>query len=202
MGHRRIILEHRDGTGDVAPVTNRTASYKEALEKAVVELSVVSPRIFRFIKSQAVRDLTASAHVRDLGESQMFVLHTLGKNKYLPSELARLHNVTNPTMSRVIDGLVDKGYVERAQDPEDRRCVFLQLTDDGKRIGVEVEHHFKDAMRQFLSPLSEEQLRDIRKAYRHLASLLPEGSVENVENVEAEIEPAKIAVQDRIPSQA
>lgn len=178
MAHRIIIMHDKTEHAGGAAKAPAAESHRKALEEAVVQMAVVSPRIFKHVKAQMVRNLDVPGQMRELGDSQMFVLHALSKSKHLPSELARLHNVTNPTMSRIVDALVDRGYVERTQDPEDRRCIFLQLTEDGKKVGAYLDRRFRDAMQQFLSPLTEEQLIDIRRAYRHLGSLLPEGSTD------------------------
>lgn len=37
----------------------------------------------------------------------------------------------NPTLTRIIDLLVEKEYVKREMDPEDRRCFVLSLTEYG-----------------------------------------------------------------------
>jgi DNA-binding MarR family transcriptional regulator len=66
--------------------------------------------------------------------------------------------------------------VERKPDVDDRRCIFLELTGEGREIGTYLEERFRKAMRNFLSPLSEEQLIDIKRAHQHLASLIGEGN--------------------------
>jgi DNA-binding MarR family transcriptional regulator len=125
-----------------------------------------------------VHNMELPEGVREMGESQMLVLHSLIRGRQLTSDLAEHFNVTNPTMTRIIDGLVDKGYVERHHAMGDRRCIFLQLTGQGQDMGKRVEQHFRNAIIQFLRPLTEEQLIDIVKAYRHLESLLPDGSLD------------------------
>ena len=177
MGHRVIIMPdaaERAAANTRAPV----GRHQQALEAAAEQMSMVGPRFFRAIKFLMIRNLDLPEDVREMGESQMLVMHTLVKGKQLTSELAKHFNVTNPTMTRIVDALVNKGYVERRPDANDRRCIFLQLTGEGQHVGKQVEQHFRDAIRHFLKPLSEEQLSDIIKAYRHLDSLLPDRGVD------------------------
>lgn len=47
------------------------------------------------------------------------------------SEIGDLLGVTNPAASQMIDRLVQNGYVERTEDPADRRAKRLKLTDKG-----------------------------------------------------------------------
>ena len=77
------------------------------------------------------------------------------------SELARHYNVTDPTMSRIVDALVRKGYVARRPDLEDRRCIFLEITEQGTHLAGHVSEHLHRAIVRFLSALTEEQLNDL-----------------------------------------
>jgi len=49
-------------------------------------------------------------------------------------ELSEILFKDNPTITRIIDLLVEKGYVERVMDPNDRRCFILKLTDVGEDV--------------------------------------------------------------------
>lgn len=39
-----------------------------------------------------------------------------------------------PNVSRLVDALVDRGYVERSPDPGDRRSWLVSLTTPGRRL--------------------------------------------------------------------
>ncbi len=52
----------------------------------------------------------------------------------LTSGLARTLNVTAPTMTSMIDGLVERGLVARQPHPTDRRQMHLLLTGAGRGI--------------------------------------------------------------------
>jgi DNA-binding MarR family transcriptional regulator len=49
-------------------------------------------------------------------------------------ELAQAEQVRPPTMSRIVDALVDKGLVTRVVDPRDRRSVRIAATTDGVQL--------------------------------------------------------------------
>jgi DNA-binding MarR family transcriptional regulator len=146
---------------------------KVALQEAATQILSTLPAMFRTIKHQA-RGAEAGESGRDLGGSQIWVLHALTRGKQLNSELARDFNVANPTMTRIVDGLVERGYVERRHDPYDRRRIYLSITEQGRDVERLAHQHFRDAMAAFLSPLSDKQLAEILVAFRHLQSLLPE----------------------------
>lgn len=150
-----------------------------ALQEAATQMLATMPAMFRTIKQQARNDETHGPW-RDLGGTQIWVLHALSKGIQLTSELARGFNVTNPTMTRIVDGLVEKGCVERHNDPHDRRKMYLRITDLGRDTEKQAECYFRASLAAFLSPLSEKQLAEIMRAFAYLQSLLPEENVESV----------------------
>ena len=152
--------------------------HTEALEAAASEMVWTGHRFFRTIKARMMRNMELQEMAEELGETHMWVLHSLMRGRNLASQLARQYNITYPSMSRIIENLVEMGYVERRPDAEDRRCIFLQLTEQGTDKGQQLERQFHKAVVQFLSPLSEEQLEDITKAYQHVRSLLDDGGAE------------------------
>lgn len=70
--------------------------------------------------------------VFDVTVDQWLVLKNLSENELLSqTELANLVFKDHPTLTRIIDLLCKKGYVERVPHPQDRRSFQLHLTDTG-----------------------------------------------------------------------
>lgn len=68
----------------------------------------------------------------DVTVDQWLVLKNLSENELLSqTELANLVFKDHPTLTRIIDLLCKKGYVERVPHPQDRRSFQLHLTDTG-----------------------------------------------------------------------
>jgi DNA-binding MarR family transcriptional regulator len=67
----------------------------------------------------------------------------------------QLH-IDKTSMVRIIDGLVEKGYVERQQSLDDRRCQKIILTEVGISILPEIEIAVKELNGQVMNGLSEE----------------------------------------------
>src|SRR4051794_17332409 len=117
MRHKVIIMYGKDEVaGGGAPHSQDGAPMPQeeresTLDAAAAMVSSVAPRFFKLIKARMNREFGMPDDLRELGESQMWVLHSLTKGRHQNSELARRYNVTDPTMSRIIDGLVRKGYV-------------------------------------------------------------------------------------------
>ena len=69
-----------------------------------------------------------STHV--VAPHQFSVLCRLEEAPRTPSELAEIEKVSAPSMTRTVAALVERGLVERTDDPADRRQVILSLTRD------------------------------------------------------------------------
>jgi DNA-binding MarR family transcriptional regulator len=151
--------------------------YSARLEETTTQVIRTFPRMFRTIK-HGLRASETDPALADLGEQQMWALYMLNRSPQLTSELARLFNVAMPTMTRTVDALVNKGYVERHQDADDRRKVYLRLTEAGTQIANTAHAAFRQGVAQFLSPLRENQLDDILLACKHISTLLPELTID------------------------
>jgi DNA-binding MarR family transcriptional regulator len=174
MAHAiRIMPESKEARA----ILEAERQHDEVLEIAVTNLVATMPRFFKTVK-QGLKHSDSEGAYRDLGEQQLGLLYALAKEKQLTSELARTFNVAMPTITRSVDTLVERGYVERQPDPTDRRCIYLQLTDKGMLVNDHAHAQFRSAVSRFLSPLSEEQLRDVARACDHMAQLLPGGLYE------------------------
>ena len=69
--------------------------------------------------------------ISSLGYITMMVLYSRPENLANPSELSDATGETRGNMTRICDELVDKGFVRRVPNVEDRRRVDLSLTDAG-----------------------------------------------------------------------
>jgi DNA-binding MarR family transcriptional regulator len=75
---------------------------------------------------------TFDAHKKDITVDQWLLIENLYKNKRIThNELAKMTSKDITTVSRIIELLVKKELVMREGSPQDRRKVFLQLTQKG-----------------------------------------------------------------------
>lgn len=69
----------------------------------------------------------------ELTPNQTAVLGTLGRRGPIThGALAEAERVRPPTMTRIVNGLADMGYVTRSPDPADGRQVIVAISDDGE----------------------------------------------------------------------
>jgi DNA-binding MarR family transcriptional regulator len=95
------------------------------------------------------------------------------------TELAARTNATLPRLSHVVSRLEDRGLVERAPCPGDRRATNARLTDAGWRTLEDAApghvEHVRQNVIDALSPEQVGQLADIAGAI--LGRLDPDGKV-------------------------
>ncbi|NHI19654.1 MarR family transcriptional regulator [Phycicoccus endophyticus] len=69
----------------------------------------------------------------EVAPHQFSVLARLEDGPRTPKEVADIEQVSAPSMSRTVSGLVERGLVDRADDPTDGRQVILSLTKAGRQ---------------------------------------------------------------------
>jgi DNA-binding MarR family transcriptional regulator len=73
------------------------------------------------------------------------------------SDLARHQAVSLPTVSKSIDALVRRGFIERCVDPMDRRQTLVRLTPTGQRKMADVRRRAEEFVARKLTALSSEE---------------------------------------------
>jgi DNA-binding MarR family transcriptional regulator len=84
------------------------------------------------------------------------------------SDLARWLNVSAATASTLIDRLVDRGLVERREDPADRRQHRCRASSDGEVLTRKFFESTQAQSRELLAVLSDQELRGILEAVKTL----------------------------------
>lgn len=79
-------------------------------------------------------------------------------------QLAAALRVTLPTITGIVDRLVEHGLVRREEDPSDRRLVVARLTPAGRELVERLQSHGRNQMAATLRRLSVEELRIVARA--------------------------------------
>lgn len=105
-----------------------------------------------------------------------------GNRGALNLELARHLGVAAPSMTAMIDGLVDRGLVDRSIDPENRRQVNIVLTDRGHERYRTISAAISERLAFGLDTLSTAEqaslldaLENFGRVLRQLAKAPPRG---------------------------
>ena len=90
----------------------------------------------------------------------------------LTTQLARRMNVAVPTMTSMIDGLTERGLVERHPDPVDRRQVRIVMTDEGRAVLARYQKIVHARLRTLLAHLTTAQKKRLLAAMDDVALML------------------------------
>ena len=71
--------------------------------------------------------------------------------------LAESMSVSMPTMSRAVDGLVERGFVLREEDPVDRRMKRVRLTGAGREVPLALNRARLSALQELIGSLTDEE---------------------------------------------
>ena len=93
----------------------------------------------------------------------LFRLNAQGPSKV--GSLARALRVTLPTMTGILDRLVEHGLIRRDEDPGDRRVVISRLTDSGQELVDRLQAASRTRLTRIYEALSQDTLE------RHVAAL-------------------------------
>jgi DNA-binding MarR family transcriptional regulator len=86
-------------------------------------------------------------------------------------ELARRERVAPPTMTRIVDGMVRDGLVQRSASPSDRRAMIVTVTPRGRALIERGRARRIQRLARELSSLAEEDLRTLEHAVAVLLRL-------------------------------
>lgn len=85
--------------------------------------------------------------------------------------LADAEDVAGPTMTRIVDGLVELGMAARRPHPDGGRLVLVEPTDDGRRVMYAARQARLDVITATLMELPADQRRAVAAAAPALLAL-------------------------------
>jgi len=133
-----------------------------------------TPTLMRAARGAYARSIRAQLHaigIDDLPRNGAFILAgidtTGGPRGDLPADLG----VTKQAVSQLIDTLVNRGYLIRGPDPDDRRRIILELTERGQQVVDAVLRGIEAVDLQLQERVSPEQIEAMRSVLLSLAEI-------------------------------
>lgn len=115
-----------------------------------------------------VEEILASS---DLTLDQWRVLHTVDERGPLSmSDLSGRTRVSGPTVTRIVDRLVERSLLYRNVDAADRRRVVVHAADRGRALCRSLAPRIAEAEREGLAALSPAESRTLRRLLERLAT--------------------------------
>ena len=128
-------------------------------------------------------------HAQELTRSEFFCIAMIrnydketGKGACV-SVLAEKMRVQAPAISRMLKGLEKRELIERTTDPDDRRNVLVNLTDEGRMIWDRMSKHLEGYMNWIIEELGEEDMMTLISLLDRLSSIVEEGVKKEAEKL-------------------
>jgi len=121
------------------------------------------------LKKECVANEEKIRRSLDLSEAEYNGLLCLNKGEKITcQEFSARMNLSVSRGSRVIDMLFEKGYLDRVDCFEDRRCKNVKLTRNGAAIRRKIDSHRQDREQKLAADYSEQKLAMLKKELRRL----------------------------------
>jgi DNA-binding MarR family transcriptional regulator len=124
--------------------------------------------LFRDVMNLEEQAIITSEY-RDITNNDMHVIEAVGvgepKNM---SAIAKALSVTVGTLTIAMNSLVKKGYVNRERGKEDRRVVYISLSEKGKCAYRHHEEFHRHMIDEILKDLTKEETKALVKSLAKL----------------------------------
>ena len=138
---------------------DRTFDVAEAIHAAAI-------RVLRLVRVEDAKS--------EIGPAQLSALSVLvfaGEKAKTLRDLAALEQVKPPTMSRIVQALVEQGLAERTASQSDRRSVQVAVTAKGRQLLLAGRDRRVRALAKRLATLDRRDLETLRRAAALLSEL-------------------------------
>ncbi len=90
------------------------------------------------------------------------------------SEISKTLKVTKPAITQMINDLEKKGYVERKLTKNDRRVVYVCLTEEGNAFLHQTEEMLFSGLDKLLHKLGEHDTMELIRIFDKLLDIIPD----------------------------
>ncbi|MFV0361993.1 MAG: MarR family winged helix-turn-helix transcriptional regulator [Suipraeoptans sp.] len=112
---------------------------------------------------------------KDLSNNDMHVIEAIGlEEENSMSPIAKKLNITVGSLTTAMNNLVNKKYVVRSRSEEDRRVVYVKLTNKGVKAYRHHEEYHTQMTHAILEKLSDEEIPVLMKTLDGLTDFFHE----------------------------
>jgi DNA-binding MarR family transcriptional regulator len=109
----------------------------------------------------------------ELTNDQHYILRYIHQLKECTStELAEAFEVNKSAITAIINRMVDRGLIQRTRDDNDRRVVYLSLTDEGTELYENAQVKIRLLVESIITQFEETEIMDFLRTYEKLAQIL------------------------------
>ena len=142
-------------------------------------LNEILVRLFRSIMDVEEKAIITQ-EFQEITNNDMHVIEAIGmgtpKNM---SSIAKELSVTVGTLTIAMNSLVKKGYVKRERGEEDRRVVYISLSDKGKKAFIHHARFHKEMITSILDEFDEDEKKILIRGLTKLDNWFRDKEEEN-----------------------
>lgn len=148
------------------------ASALPASESALgarAQIARLATAVMEAVADDLARRLDQHAAVYGLSDAKLEMLEVLGccaGHRTCLCELGDVLHVTRPNITKLVDGLVRGGLVERLPHPGDKRMVQAHLTDEGAALATVALPGRQEALQRAWANLDDDELAELVRLLR------------------------------------
>jgi DNA-binding MarR family transcriptional regulator len=120
------------------------------------DLYMIMEKALRILRANIKRILD-DFEMGDLTFAEMNIMTIIGEESMTMKDIVTEMSIANSTPTRIIDGLVSKGIVERFSDDGDRRRVIVRLTSFGVELYMKIREKLNEQTEKAISGLTEDE---------------------------------------------
>lgn len=110
---------------------------------------------------------------KDITNNDMHIIEAIGVDEPRNmSVIAHKMSVTVSTLTTNMNGLEKKGYILRQRSQEDKRVVYVILTEKGRKAFYHHRDFHKKMIRAIVKDLTEEEMESLYRRLRNLNGFL------------------------------
>lgn len=137
-------------------------------------LAVALERIHRPVIARQFPRLAGRLHGLEMTFSQLVAIAVVGDHgSRTISQIAEMADLSHNATSRLVDRLVQAGFLLRNEDPSDRRQKRVELTEKGEAFMPEVRTASLEAYDELLANVPDEVKRRLLSALQEIDTYLP-----------------------------
>lgn len=146
---------------------------KDLVDRYIEVSFSVNKKAESLVKEQISSDLTNDQH---------YTLRYMNRvGTCTSSELAEVFDVKKSAITAIINRMWEKGLIQRTRDENDRRVVYLTLTDKGNELFQQTEQRIHKLVESLIAKFDSKEIQQFIETYEKLNHLLLENKEDKVE---------------------
>jgi DNA-binding MarR family transcriptional regulator len=168
-----LLPERQNRGGQMKP--QASAAQQRGADHGRPEVGDAAARLALAL-ARLTRVLRRGGDLAGLGPGSISALATLARSGPMRlGDLAVRESVAPPTLTRIVAGLEESGYVVRAPDPDDRRATLVEATDAAAELVSGVGLARVSRLRDRIDTLGDDDLRALLRAIPVIETLAADG---------------------------